>query len=280
MTPLIRPGNLSLSFSRAFNQTIPGRFQSGLLGVGWSLGWQQDLQFESDGTVLYNDGDGMVFTYQPDSRSSGVYFSQPGDTSRLTAISGGYLRTTTDGTITAFHADGTLNYLQDSDGNRIIAGFAGGRLTTLTATSGASLTLAYNGSGHISSLTDSQGRVTTYGYDSSNQFLTTVTAFNGQTTSYAYHTAAGSPSQNALTSITLPGGTHQFFTYDARGLLASSFLDGNADTVSYTYNIGQVTTTDGLGNAQSNFYNEQGLVSKSVDATGNPSFYTYNSNLR
>ncbi len=122
--------------------------------------------------------------------------------------------------------------------------------------------------------------MTTYGYDSSNQFLTTVTAFDGQTTTYAYNTTAGSPSQNALTSITLPGGTHQFFTYDARGLLAGSFLDGNADAVSYTYNVGQVTTTDALGNASSDFYNEEGLISKSVDAMGSPSFYTYNSNLR
>jgi RHS repeat-associated protein len=272
-------GTLALSFNRAFNQTIPGRFQSGLLGLGWSVPWGQSVTVQSDGSVLYNDGEGMTDLYEPDSRTAGAYFSEIGDTSILTTITGGYKRTNTDGTITTFNANGTLNYVQDTDGNRITAGYTGTQLITLTASSGGSFTLAYNTAGHISTLTDSTGRVTTYAYDSTNQFLTSVTAFNGQVTTYTYNTTAGSTSQNALTSIAFPGGTHQFFTYNAKGLLASTFQDGNAQTVTYTYNIGQITTTDALGNASSQFFNEQGAVVKSVDALGNPTFYTYDSNL-
>ena len=44
-----------------------------------------------------------------------------------------------------------LDYIQDTNGNRITAGYDGsGRLISLTQTSGASLTLAYNAQGRIS----------------------------------------------------------------------------------------------------------------------------------
>ena len=273
------PGTLALSFNRAFNQTIPGRFQTGLLGLGWSVPWQQSVAVQSDGSILYSDGEGMTDLYEPDSRTAGVFFSEIGDTSTLTTITGGYKRTNTDGTITTFNANGTLNYVQDSDGNRITAGYTSGNLTTLTASSGGSFTLAYNSAGHISTLTDSAGGVTSYAYDATNQFLTSVTAFNGQVTTYTYNTTTGSSAQNALTAVALPGGTHQFFTYNAKGLLASTFQDGNAQTVTYTYNLGEVTITDALGNASSQYFNEDGAVVKAVDALGNPTFYTYDSNL-
>ena len=39
------------------------------------------------------------------------------------------------------------------------------------------------------------------------------------------------PHQNALTSITFPGGTHQYFTYDSEGRLAGTSNDGGAAPV-------------------------------------------------
>ena len=52
------PGSLSLSFDRIFDQSIPGRFQTGPLGLGWSTSWQESLSVAADGTVTITDGGG------------------------------------------------------------------------------------------------------------------------------------------------------------------------------------------------------------------------------
>jgi RHS repeat-associated protein len=273
------PGNLSLSFDRSFNQSIPGRFQTGPLGFGWSTPWEESLSVASDGTVTVTDGSGAQYEYQPDSRYAGQYFSQPGDTSTLTALPNGYALTATDGTITFFNGNGTLGYLQDTNGNTITAGYTNGQLTSLTASSGQSLILAYNAAGRISSLSDSSGQVTTYHYDPTNQYLISVTSYDGQVTSYTYDTTSGTAAQNALTSITFPDGTHEYFTYDNQGRLASSYADGGTQTQTFTYSAGQVTVTDATGDASNLDFNENGQLAKTVNALGNPTFYTYDSNF-
>ena len=67
--------------------------------------------------------------------------------------------------LTVFRADGLLDYIQDTNGNRITAGYTGAQLTTVTNSNGGALTLSYNTQGRISAVTDSTGRVTTYAYD-------------------------------------------------------------------------------------------------------------------
>ena len=126
--------------------------------------------------------------------------------------------TEANGTATDYSSNGRLNYLQDTNGNRITAGYTGSRLTTLTASSGQSITIAYNAAGLISKVTDSLGRVTTYSYDAYNSYLMAVTAFDGQTTNYSYNDpiliggSAMPKSYGALLSITFPVGTHEYFT--------------------------------------------------------------------
>ena len=55
--------------------------------------------------------------------------------------------------------------MQDSNDNRITAGYIDGQMTSLTDSSGAFLTLSYNTEGMISTITSSSGQVTTYNYD-------------------------------------------------------------------------------------------------------------------
>ena len=101
----------------------------------------------SDGTVTVTMPGGEQRIFQPDSRGSD-YFDQPGDDGILTEGAGGtFTLQETDGEIEAFNADGTLNYIQDTDGNRITAGYTSGQLTSLTDSSGASLTIGYNAAG-------------------------------------------------------------------------------------------------------------------------------------
>ncbi len=120
------PGQLSLDFSRAYQEPISARDAIGPLGYGWTDDWQYSLSVTSDGTVTVTMPGGEERVFQPDSRGSD-YFDQPGDYGILTEGTGGtFTLQETDGEIEAFNADGTLNYIQDTDGNRITAGYTGG----------------------------------------------------------------------------------------------------------------------------------------------------------
>ena len=190
---------------------------------------------------------------------------------------GGYTLTEVDGTVTAYNANGSLNYVQDTDGNRITADWTGSLLTSLTASSGQYLALSYNAAGLVSLITDSTGRTTTYAYDPSNQYLLSVTDFNGQTTTYSYETTG--QAANSLATITYPGNTHEYFTYDSQGRLATSSADGGRQPLTYSYSVGEVSATDFWGDMSSYFCNAQGVVVKYVDPLGNVTLAAYDSNL-
>ena len=101
--------------------------------------------------------------------------------------------------------------MQDTDGNRITAGYTAGQLTSLTASSGQYIHIGYNAAG--SDLVHHRlGRPDhDYNYDPTNTYLVSVNGFNGQTTNYTYDTTSGdrgperprrrSPSPAARTSI-------------------------------------------------------------------------------
>ncbi len=68
-----------------FAESISGRDTMGPLGMGWSTSWQTSASVASDGTVTISEPGGAERVFQPDSRTPGHYFSQPGDTGTLTA---------------------------------------------------------------------------------------------------------------------------------------------------------------------------------------------------
>ncbi len=139
-------GQLQLTMTRSYAQNIVARDTPGPFGMGWSTSWQTSASVQSDGTVLILQPGGGERIFQPDSRTPGVYFSLPGDSGTLTPDGAGcYLLTEIDGTKTDYTAAGFLNYRQDSDGNRITVGYTGIKLTSLTASGGQFIDIAYNG---------------------------------------------------------------------------------------------------------------------------------------
>ena len=94
---------------------VSGRNQTGLAGLGWTSNWDINASTDSQGNVTINEEGGLrYFALQPD----GSYLPTLGDTGTLTALSGGgYQLSESDGSLTAFNANGTLNYVQDSNGN-------------------------------------------------------------------------------------------------------------------------------------------------------------------
>jgi RHS repeat-associated protein len=274
---LAAPG-LPLSFARSFPPSIIDRNRLGRFGWGWADTWDTSITVDADGTVNVLGPGSSRRRYQPDRR--GGYFAQPGDHATLAPrTGGGYTLTALDGQVTAYNPDGSLAYVQDTNGNRITAAYAGGRLTTLTHSSGQSLTLTYNAAGLVSTITDSVGRATTYTYDATNQYLTTVVGFDGRTTQYTYDTGANPTTAHALLTVTHPDGTHDFYAYDARGHLTDAHRDGNAEDTTFTYTAGAVAVADALGNATTYSFDNRGLLVQVQNALGSTVHFAYDTNL-
>ncbi len=274
------PG-LTLGLQRSFGSSLASRYEVGPFGRGWATPWTTSLVTAADGSVTILGAGGSERRFQPDSRYIGTYFSDAGDYSQLKPDAGGtFTLREQSGLVTAFRADGKLDYLQDTNGNRITAGYAADRLITLTHSAGQSLALGYNGVGRIVSITSSDGHQATYSYDVSNQHLLSVQGADGLVTSYTYQSGSGAATEHALTSVGFPDGTHQFFNYDAQGRLANISRDANADLMTFSYDTaGRVSLTNSAAATTQIYFDHRGLVAKLVDALGHATYTAYDTNF-
>jgi RHS repeat-associated protein len=270
------PG-MDLTFGQSFQQSIAGRYTTGILGFGWTTNWDISASTDPSGNGVIQH-DGITFYYLK--KADGSYEPEAGDHSRLTIAGGAFRLLTADQTVYQFNANRTLQYVEDTHGNRITAGYnSAGQLDSLTHSNGESLTLTYNAQGHLAQLTDSNGLRESYGYDSTGQFLTTYTDRYG-TTTYAYVTGQSPQQNNALAEISYASGLHFFFTYDAQGRLIDQHRDGGAGNITFAYlTPGGYTTTDADGNKSTLLFNAFGAIAEAIDPLGNVVHYHYDANL-
>ena len=269
------PG-LPLTFERTYNSTIAGRYTQGRIGRGWTDNWNIQATTDGSGNATIQQNSFGIFYRR---NSDGSYEGPHGNFSILTLVAGSYLLRNADGLVQAFRPDGKLDFVEDTNGNRITAGYDGsGRLATLTQSSGASLTLAYNGQGRISSVTDSSGRVSSYTYV--GEQLATYTDKFG-TTNYTYLAGQGATKEHALAEIAFSDNTHIFFNYDAQGRL----LDEQRDSVAgvpqgaFSFSYGSVASfvrTNSVGDQSEIFFDDEGNARRIIDARGNISQFVYN----
>ena len=212
------PGTIPLVFARQFNASISGRDTIGPFGYGWTDNWQISASADAQGNVtIHDDGSLLYFAKNTD----GSYTPSPGEYGTLTLASGAYQYVETNGTILAFNPNGSLNYEQDTNSNRITASYdANSHLTSLKESNGSTITIAYNAQGLISSITDPGGQTTSYAYDATGQQLLTFTDVFGKTT-YTYDTGPTAADVNAMTSLTFADGTGIEWSYDAQGRLST-----------------------------------------------------------
>jgi RHS repeat-associated protein len=265
------PG-LPLTFSRVYGQPIISRYKLGPLGRGWSTNWDIFAETESNGDVVLRGPGGVDRFFTLD---RGSYVGAAGDHGRLTLTGGAYRLTETDGTLWQFRTDGRLDFVQDTNANRITLGYTGGNLTSLTHSSGRQLLLEYNAAGRLVRLTDPMGpgtaddRVTTYEYDPSGEHLLRVTAPGNQVTGYTYDTGTALPKEHALTSVAYADGTHSFFAYDDRGRLAETSADDETGRIRYGYDsAGGVTVTDATDRVTYLAYGLNGRLEQVRDGEG------------
>jgi RHS repeat-associated protein len=281
--PLATPGKLPLGIDRTFVSSIAGRYQPGIFGLGWTTSWQTSLSVDGVGNVTIGLGGTLrYFVAQPD----GTFLDTAGETGTLTLTGGVYTYTTATGLQYVFLPDGQLNYMQDTNGNRLTLGYnTGGQLVSVTYSNPSvpsqpteQLTLSYNGQGLVAQASDGVGNTYVYSYDAAGHLLS-VEGPGGLTTTYTYDTGNNPATLNALLSITNPDGSQKNFTYDSQGRLSGTSQNGGTVPITYTYGgQGQVTATDAAGNATTVWYNELGLPSRVQDPRGGIANYAYDAN--
>ena len=269
------PG-LALTFGRTYIQRIDRRYVLGPFGRGWSSWWSTSLQAQPDGAVEITGTSGSVRRFEPDSRTGG-YFSPQGERSLLSPGAGaGFVLTEPEGNRLGFRADGNLIYLEDPNGNRITASYTADRLNALSHSAGPALSISYNESGRVASITDSWERTVLFEYDANDEYLIRVRNHQGLETRYSYDTTDGGVSEHALESITYPDGTHRFFSYDDAGWLAALSRDDGAEPFTFTYDeFGGVTRTDIAGATNRFFYDAQGSLARVEKSSGRVLNYTF-----
>ncbi|HUT94718.1 MAG TPA: RHS repeat-associated core domain-containing protein [Thermoguttaceae bacterium] len=274
------PG-ISLTFGRIYGQPIDSRYELGALGRGWDHNWNIRAEELSDGDVVVHGPSGTDRYFSLIGTDllrrvpgGGGYEASPGDYGTLTQTSGKFRLTEKHGTVWQFRSDGLLEYVEDTSGNRITCGYTSGRLTSLTHSSGALLLLDYGAAGRVWHVTDPRGslpdQVTTFEYDPTGEYLLSVTAPGGRTTTYTYETAGTPQQRHALLSVAYPDGTHEYFTYDARGRLIETHADAGAESVTYAYDAaGTVTVEDATGRETVLSFGLGGQLVLAQDGEGN-----------
>jgi len=177
----IQARGLPILWSRTYNSRSE---HDGALGHGWTFSYGESLTEQADGSVLYRESDGTEHLFTPD--GSGGYTAPPGKFLTLTQNASGYRLRTKEGLESAFGSDGHLLSLSEPNGNTVTLGYdASGNLATVTDAAGrAVLNVTADAAGRITRIEDLAGRTVDYGYTGSD--LTSVTDTVGEVWTYAY----------------------------------------------------------------------------------------------
>jgi RHS repeat-associated core domain len=191
------------------------------MGAGWSIAGLQHLYLSGD-SVMITDGSGSAAFFTTTSCGSGCSYASPtGDFSVLTkrasvSDSVQYDRKYPDGTTASFTSDGRLKYLTDRFANTATYGYDGsGHLTSVTDPAGKSLTLAYT-SGKLASITDPGGRVSTFSVNGTSGDLSSIRDPAG-----VYTFQGTYDSNHRLTQRTDRAGSTWLLRYDFASKLSS-----------------------------------------------------------
>ncbi|MFC5741591.1 RHS repeat domain-containing protein, partial [Dyella tabacisoli] len=285
-------GNQGWQFG--FNRTI-----SGLAGTLNTAG--------STVSRIADDGSAVTYAYNA---TLGKYVSsgQSGSTDTLAWSAGASTWTWTDGASRqqeVYNATGQLTQFSTLEtGASYSFTYTGSQLHTIVAGDGDTLTLGYDTSGRLSSLSISEvppGQTTavtrqqlTYTYDTQSRLSTVTTTLasdtnSASTASYAT-TYTYDGSSDRVASVTQSDGTTVSYTYaaDANGVYrVATITTGSgaaAQTLTLGYTLGTDTTTvtDGLGRTWTYTYNPAGeltqVVAPAVNGVSATTHYSYDSN--
>ncbi|WP_380162058.1 RHS repeat-associated core domain-containing protein [Kineococcus sp. R86509] len=254
------PG-LSVNLDTFFNTLNTAQ---GSLGYGGSLSTGQDigLQVGTSTTTFYGPSG---FTAAFTANSSGGWTSPAGVNADL-----------------VHNSDGTWSMTYHASSEKLTF-TAGGYLIKDVDRNGVGLTLSYDSSNRLTSLTDANGQVTTFTY--STLGLTKMTDPVGRSVSIAYNSGGGvrtitdasgavttidNSRTGSLDGIQTPDGNWTYFTYDGaqRVTAVTRYLtpgatSGNAAVTSFAYN-----TTSGASTSTKETSPTGGVSTFALDSSG------------
>lgn len=269
-------GAQDLSFIASYNSLL---LDEGPLGKGWGHDFETRLKFLPNGDIdlCWTANRVNSFIYQTD----GTY-SSPDNATRFDTLvkntDGSFTLKRKDQSVYEFNSAGRLTEVKNKHGQAITLGYDGsGRLATITeAVSGRSLTLHYNANNLIDCVTDPLGRQVTFGYDA-NHNLTRITDAAGYSTEYTYD------ADGRVLTATDDAGVQIFAdTYDSLGRVAVQDDGVTVNQLTYFYydedsQPGTVITTvyDRNGNIKVYTHDSSYQLLSVRDELGCTNSYTY-----
>ena len=305
-----------------------------VFGAGWNIAGLQRLVVNDDNSVLLIDGDGThtIFSETPFPPLSGggygnnavaaaaattlTYFSPPGDFSKLEQIAtGGFLRTTKDGTRYEFNSQGLMVAATDRLGNqtqhiynalgqiqKIIDPvgletkfiYVGSRVKYIVDPANRTTTLDYDPAGNLMSITDPDGITKNqYSYDGNHRVTSSIDP-TGQLKTSTYDAESGRAKEATredgsivkITPIETQGLKNLSSTTTLAALATAqlipakpvaTYIDGNGNTIINELDRrGKVVaSTDGIGRQTQNIRDGNSLTTTQVDARGYSTYYGY-----
>jgi YD repeat-containing protein len=240
---------------------------AGSVGYGWTLNLGPDVQLQvGNNAVTYIGPSDAQYTF---SKVGGTFTSPAGVDAMLVQNNDGSYTLTDQSTGVRYNFTslGVLTAEVDKNGNRINLSYNGdGSLNTVTDTQGRTTSFVYN-TGYVAGITDSTGRHITY-TRSVVQNTYELENVSGGGTSGETYTMAYDPS-NRLNQLQDQMGDVTTITYDSDGRVGSITLgaySAASGTYTFAYNAGSTAVRDPDNNLRTYFYDNQGRLTKVVDA--------------
>lgn len=293
-------------------------------GSGWSLaGWQQiveetNLQNRLARSVMLIDGDGseLLFVNSPVPGQKGIFFSPPGDFSKLVQLEDNtYQRTMTDGTVYQFNDDNNLATVTDRNDNVTtyfyneddqVSGvvdpaglttelvYEDGRVSEIVDPSGRATELHHDADGNLMQINDPDASSRNFDYDNRGLLTAEIDKLgNREVTNYDHAGRVQAVVRSDGSSVRLRSAssigsylqsTTNSATASAPAILdfqnSAVFIDGNGHTT--TYSLGPsyllMSAFDDVGRQYSIERAENNLVTSYVDGNANTTEYLYDAN--
>ncbi|MFL5781162.1 MAG: DNRLRE domain-containing protein [Thermoleophilaceae bacterium] len=210
----------NLNFKRFWNNREAFTDSNDDLGHYWRMGTGYDVWLKPDSAGDVQNFNGPSDFWAPyDKQSDGSYTTPTGMNADLKKNADGTFTLTYRGSQKKldFSSIGEFSDEKDRNGNKISFAYSGSgaRLTSIKdahdqGTSNNTLTLTYNGSGWLDTVTDRATPQRSWHYGYTGSLLTSYTNPDGKVTHYAYD------ANENLTDITDPRGNVTHMTYDSQ----------------------------------------------------------------